>query len=136
MLNAVCWSQAESVAYELCMLHVNNAFLMTSLREEEAVERREDSGSARTDTLSEVLCLWCNQRSWIILVVFSRGCLAYFYSFFSIPLCFCPHKTMMVMDLPHECSIEAAGPNYAASYKTSHCCQHRSEGMLNKRVFL
>lgn len=49
------------------MLHVNNAFLMTSLREEEAAERGKDSGSVRTDILSVVLCLWCNQRSSVIL---------------------------------------------------------------------
>lgn len=49
------------------MLHVNNAFLMTSLREEEAAEHGKDSGSVRTDILSVVLCLWCNQGSSIIL---------------------------------------------------------------------
>lgn len=43
---------------------------MTSLREEEAVERGKDSGSVRTDILSVVLCLWCNQGASIILFFF------------------------------------------------------------------
>lgn len=113
------------------MFHVNNAFLMTSLREEEAAERSKDSGSVRTDILSVVLCLWCNQGSPIILFFF-------FQRMFSLFLVFFFYSRPSLSSQNHDgngssaCLMNAPLKQQKQTTQClpllSHNCQHRSEG--------
>lgn len=73
------WNKSLWSIFMNYILHVNNAFFIKYNKE--MVECVESTWVVGTDTLSEVLCLCCNDGSRIIPVCF-KECFAYFWSFF------------------------------------------------------
>lgn len=95
------WNKSLWSIFMNYILHVNNAFFITYNKE--MVECVESSWVVGTDTLSEVLCLCCNDGSRII-----PECFAYFWSFFCIQDCISVLVKMerkCIFDMLNVCSL-------------------------------